>query len=139
MTRDFAGAFPGAVPEIPVGNIDRSCEYYVRCLGFTLDWGAGPGGIAGISRGQSRIFLTDPAFREMYGNQGPVLIWLNLGNRQEVDELHSEWSQRHARIVSAPDAKPWKLYEFTAADPDGNLLRVFYDFAWETQDPQASR
>ena len=136
MTRDFAGAFPGAVPEIPVGNIDRTCEYYVRCLGFTLDWGGGPGGIAGLSRGQSRIFLTDPAFREMYGNQGPVLIWLNLGNRQEVDELHSEWTQREARIVSPPAAKPWNLYEFTAADPDGNLLRVFYDFAWETRNPQ---
>ena len=25
------------------------------------------------------------------------------------------------------------LHEFTAADPDGNLLRVFYDFAWETR------
>jgi hypothetical protein len=24
--------------------------------------------------------------------------------------------------------KPWGLHEFTAADPDGNLFRVFYDF-----------
>jgi len=25
--------------------------------------------------------------------------------------------------------KSWGLHEFTAADPDGNLFRVFYDFA----------
>lgn len=36
-----------------------------------------------------------------------------------------------ADIVSAPEPKPWKLHEFTAADLDGNLFRVFYDFAWE--------
>jgi len=28
--------------------------------------------------------------------------------------------------------KPWKLREFTAADLDGNLIRVFYDFRRDT-------
>jgi hypothetical protein len=28
-----------------------------------------------------------------------------------------------------PESKSWGLHEFTAADPDGNLFRVFYDFA----------
>jgi hypothetical protein len=36
-----------------------------------------------------------------------------------------------ARVVSEPESKPWNLHEFTAMDLDGNLLRVFYDFAWE--------
>jgi hypothetical protein len=44
------------------------------------------------------------------------------------------WSGREVRIVSPPESKPWKLHEFTAADLDGNLLRVFYDFAWETRE-----
>src|SRR5436853_7247252 len=69
--------FPGAVPEIPVSNVDRAADYYRNNLGFNLDWGdeAG-GGIAGISKGQCRMFLTNPAFREMYGNSGPVVVWL---------------------------------------------------------------
>ena len=30
------------------------------------------------------------------------------------------------------DRLGWKLHGFIVADPDGNLFRVFYDFAWET-------
>ncbi len=125
--------FPGAVPEIPVSDMKKAAAYYVHNLGFTLDWGGDDGGIAGISRGQCRTFLTAPAFREHYGNAGPVLIWLNLASKDEVNELHELWSRSQAKIVSPPESKPWQLHEFTAADPDGNLLRVFYDFRWDSQ------
>jgi hypothetical protein len=60
---------------------------------------------------------------------GPILIWLNLNSKAEVDDLYLIWTSSQARIVSQPEDKPWKLHEFTAADPDGNLLRVFYDFS----------
>lgn len=75
------------------------------------------------------MFLTNAAFREHYGNTGPVLTWLNLDGRDEVDALHEVWRGNGAKIVSPPESKSWGLYELTAADPDGNLLRVFYDFA----------
>jgi len=68
----------------------------------------------------------------MHGTAAPVVLWLNLESRDAADELHRAWSASDARIVSPPASKPWKLHEFTAADPDGNLWRVFYDFAWET-------
>ena len=55
--------FPGAVPEIPVGDIDTALKYYASRLGFTIDWGQGGGGIAGISKGHCRMFLTNAAFR----------------------------------------------------------------------------
>jgi hypothetical protein len=58
------GEFPGAVPEIPVTNIDRAVDYDRRMLGFTLDFGDEAGGIAGISQGHCRMFLTNPGFRE---------------------------------------------------------------------------
>ena len=125
--------FPGAVPEIPVENLRDAAAYYEKCFGFSKDWG--DEGIGQVSRGHCRLFLTDRAFREAnIAPAGPVLIWLNLDNKQEVDELHAEWSGRGARIVSKPESKPWHLHEFTAADRDGNLFRVFYDFAWELPD-----
>ncbi len=123
--------FPAAVPEIPAASIDKAADYYVNTLGFTFGWGDEQGGIAGISRGNCRLFITNHSFRESYGNTGPILFWLNLGSKLEVDELFAEWKAAHARIVSEPEDKPWKLREFMVADLDGNLIRVFYDFRWD--------
>jgi predicted lactoylglutathione lyase len=120
--------FPGVIPEIPVGNIDEAAAYYVNKLGFTLDWNADDIGLAGISRGACRMFLASPGFREGHGNAAPVLIWLNLNSKQEVEALYIEWSASGAILVSPPESKPWYLHEFKAKDPDGNLFRVFYDF-----------
>jgi uncharacterized glyoxalase superfamily protein PhnB len=119
---------PAPVPEIPTAHIDPAAAYYVNTLGFTLDWGGDDGGIAGISRGDCRLFLTNRAFRESYGNVGPILFWINLNSKAEVDELFAEWNAAKAKILSPPEDKPWKLREFMAADLDDNRIRVFYDF-----------
>jgi uncharacterized glyoxalase superfamily protein PhnB len=119
---------PAPVPEIPAANIDKAAGYYVNTLGFTLDWGDDQGGIAGISRGNCRLFITNRAFRQPHGNTGPILFWLNLDSKENVDELFAEWKTARANIVSEPEDKPWKLREFMAADLDNNLIRVFYDF-----------
>jgi predicted lactoylglutathione lyase len=124
--------FPAAVPEIPVTDMDQALDYYKHKLGFSIDWGGADGGIAGISRGHCRMFLTDRAFRENHGNAAPVMIWLNLESKEEVDELYEMWKAGETRIISPPESKPWKLHEFTASDLDGNLFRVFYDFSRDT-------
>lgn len=122
-------SFPKAVPEIPVADIDKAQAYYRDCLGFHIDWDdMEGGGIGGISRGECRMFLTNGMFREGYGNGAPVLVWINLDSKQEVDELHETWKASGAKIVSPVESKPWKLREFTVSDLDGKLFRVFYDF-----------
>ena len=121
--------FPPAVPEIPVSDMDQALDYYVGKLGFNIDWGGSEGGIAGISKGHCRMFLTDHHFRERHGNAAPVMIWLNLCSKHEVDELYEIWNDCAVRIISTPESKPWKLHEFTVSDLDGNLFRVFYDFS----------
>jgi predicted lactoylglutathione lyase len=120
--------FPGPVPEIPVKDINEAAAYYERNLGFTLDWGDEELGLAGISKGNCRMFLANQKFRQGYGNVGPTLTWLNLESKEEVDELYRVWSDSEAKLMSVPESKPWGLHEFTAADLDGNLFRVFYDF-----------
>jgi predicted lactoylglutathione lyase len=121
--------FPAAVPEIPVADIDKAASYYQNNLGFNIDWGSEADGIAGVSKGDCRMFLTNHAFREQYGNAAPVLIWLNLNSKEAVNDLHAQWRESQVKILSAPESKPWGLHEFTATDLDGNLFRVFYDFA----------
>jgi len=123
--------FPMAVPEIPVSNVDRAAQYYVNVLGFNLDWGGDQGGIGGISQGACRMFLTNARFRDTYATGGSVTVWLNLDSKHEVDELYSRWRDAGAKILAEPEDKPWHLREFRAADPDGNQLRVFYDFSFE--------
>lgn len=121
--------FPAAVPEMPVTDMNAALDYYQHQLGFNIDWGSADGGIAGISKGQCRMFLTDSAFREHHRNAPPVIIWLNLDSKDEVDELYGIWNASSTKIVSPPESKPWKLHEFTVSDLDGNLFRVFYDFS----------
>jgi hypothetical protein len=66
--------FPAAVPEIPAASVDKAAAYYVRTLGFTLDSGDEKGEIAAdISRGNCRLFITNPSFRKSHGNTGPIL------------------------------------------------------------------
>jgi len=124
--------FPSAVPEIRVSSVARAAVYYESCLGFHWDWGAE--GLGLVSRGGCRFFLTDNAFRGDESTGTPVVIWLNLNSKAEVDQLYESWSSSGAQIVAKPESKPWNLHEFTARDLDGNLFRVFYDFAWELPD-----
>ena len=49
--------FRAPVPEIPAASVDKAAAYYVNTLGFTFDWGDEQGGIAGISRGNCRLFI----------------------------------------------------------------------------------
>ena len=120
---------PSAVPEIPVADVVAATEYYRDKLSFSVDWLAGDIALAGISRDHCRLFLAGPAFREACGNVSPVLIWLNLSSKEEVDDLYRAWRSTEAILRSDPESKPWGLHEFTAADPDGNRFRVFHDFA----------
>jgi uncharacterized glyoxalase superfamily protein PhnB len=132
-------AFPKAVPEIPVKNVEQAAAYYVNALGFSFDWGDDEGGIGGISQGECRMFLTNASFRKQYGATGAVVVWLNLDSKTEVDELYQRWRAAGARILAEPEDKPWRLREFRVGDLDGNQLRVFYDFSWELRRESGDR
>lgn len=121
--------FPQACPEVPVADLASALACYRDRLGFTVDWSDAELGLAGVSRGRARLFIAAAYHREHLGTPaGPVVLWINLANRAEVDALHAEWAAAGALIDAPPEAKPYKLYEFLALDADGNYLRVFYDF-----------
>lgn len=129
--RKSTSPFPPACAEVPVAELIAAVDYYRDRLGFTVDWSDEALGLAGVSRGDTRLFLSDAEFRSQRGNRAPIVLWFNPSSRAEVDAIHAQWHAADARIESAPEAKPYKLYEFFALDLDGNVLRVFYDFAWE--------
>ena len=129
--------FPSVCPEIPVSSLPQALAYYRDQLGFNIDWSAQEIGLACLSRGDTRMFMSTDDYRSVLGIKGPIVLWLNLSNRVEVDALHAQWAAAGARIADPPEAKPYnKLYEFFAQDIDGNYFRVFYDFAWEEKEAE---
>ena len=127
---------PQACPELPVADLTEALAYCRDRLGFSIDWADHGLGLAGISQGDSRLFVSSAAFRAGALNRGPLILWFNVHSRGEVDAIHARWQAAGARILTAPEPKPWKLHEFFAEDLDGNRLRVFYDFAWEERESQ---
>jgi uncharacterized glyoxalase superfamily protein PhnB len=127
--------FPTPVPEIPVTNMAKAVAYYRKNLGFGLDWGGAEIGLAGISRGDCRIVLADQEHRKPQRNRAPVVTWLNLGSSRQVDQLYRSWKGTKAKLLAAPESKPWGLHEFMARDLDGNLFRIFYDFGTHLRTP----
>lgn len=123
--------FPPACPEVPVAELPAALAYYRDQLGFTIDWSDAELGLAGLSRGDTRLFMSDADFRAQPGNRSPIILWFNPSSRAEVDAIYEEWLAAGAQITNPPEAKPYKLYEFFAHDLDGNVFRVFYDFGWE--------
>jgi uncharacterized glyoxalase superfamily protein PhnB len=123
--------FPSICPEVPVAQLAAALAYYRDKLGFAVDWSDEDLGLAGLSQGDTRIFMSDSGYRTGLGNRTPIVLWLNLSNRAEVDALYASWSAAGARAANPPRAQPYKLYEFLAHDLDGNVFRVFYDFGWE--------
>ena len=102
--------FPAAVPEVPVKDSAKAVAHYVDVLGFVVDCHDEESGIAGVSRGDCRLFLTHGNFRRTYGNKAPALIWLNLENKDEVDEsctLHSRGSRPEATRPSVSLIESW--------------------------------
>ena len=72
-------------------------------LRFHFDWGDDQGGMGGISQGDCQMFLTNRRFREAYGTCAPVVIWLNLDSKEEVDDLYRRWQKAAAKIVVEPE------------------------------------
>ena len=107
-------AFEGVSPILRVESLPASIDYYVRVLGFKLDWES-PGVIASVSRDRCGIFLCE-------GDQGNPggWVWVGVG---DVERLFEEYSGKGARIRHPPTNYPWAC-EMQIEDPDGNVLRM---------------
>ena len=84
--------FPSVCPEIPVSTLAPALAYYRNQLGFNIDWSEQQLGLACLSRGDTRMFMTNAEYRSVLGVQGPIVLWLNLSSRAEVDALHAQWA-----------------------------------------------
>ncbi len=106
--------FQSAAPILRVANLSASLDYYVRVLGFTLDWREDTG-IASVSRDRCTLMLCQ-------GDQGHAGAWVWVGVA-DASALHEDLKARGAIVRHPPTDYPWGL-ELQIADPDGNVLRL---------------
>jgi catechol 2,3-dioxygenase-like lactoylglutathione lyase family enzyme len=112
-TPNDAVNFEGGNPIFRVRSVAASIDYYVRMLGFKLDWG--DGGFASVSRGRFHLFLCE-------GDQGNPESWAWIGVR-DADALCNEYRASGAKIRHPPTNYSW-AYEMQVEDLDGNVLRL---------------
>lgn len=106
--------FEGVTPVLPVKDLKASLRYYVKKLGFKLDWQA-PGGFACVSRDRCGIFLSE-------GDQGNPPTWAWIGV-EDVESLFKEYKKQRAKTRHPPTNYDWAK-EMQVEDLDGNVLRL---------------
>ena len=106
--------FEGTTPILRVEDLAASIDYYVKILGFRLDW-EGPGIFASVTRGKTSIFLCEK-------DQGHSGGWVWVGV-SDAAALHEDYRRRGARIRHPPTNYEW-AFEMQIEDLDGNVLRM---------------
>ena len=109
--------FEGITPILRVQSLAASLDYYVKVLGFKVDWQS-PGIMAGISRDRCSIMLCE-------GDQGNPGTWVWIGV-EDVEPLFEEYTAKGAKIRHPPTNYPW-AYEMQIEDPDQHVLRFGSD------------
>ena len=119
MTSDRQAASAAVVeciiPILRVASLPASLGYYVRVLGFRVDWGGEAGAVmASVSRDGRSIMLCQ-------GDQGQLGTWVWIGV-ESIVPLYQEFKDGGARLRQPPVNRPW-AYEMQIEDPDGHVLR----------------
>lgn len=105
--------FENSIPILRVDDLDLSIEYYVRALGFRVDWLV-PNDMASVSRGRGAVMLC----RQGQGRPGSW-VWFGVS---DVKPLYAEFLSSGADVQLPPTNYPWAL-EIQVRDLDGHMLR----------------
>lgn len=98
------------IPILPVGDLDRSMQFYTETLGFKLDWRSGP--VCSVSRDGHALMLMHRTEKVE-----PAWVWIGL----ESDALFHLYRENGVRVRQEPLNWSW-AYEMKFEDPDGNVL-----------------
>ena len=121
--------FSEVIPIFNVADVAASLDYYVRVLGFQIDFawsestqfapGGGPPTFAQVRRGHCALALA----QQTQGGPG-MWVYVNIDSASQLEALHAAYQGSGARVTAAPVRKPWNMVEMLVQDPDGHTLRL---------------
>jgi len=116
--------FVSAEPQLFVGDIPASCEFYAQKLGFVVAFTYGePAFYAQVVRGGARLNLRqvdepviDPVRRD---HEQLLSATITL---DDAEPLFAEFRTAGVTFAQPLRTEPWGARTFVVRDPDGNLL-----------------
>jgi uncharacterized glyoxalase superfamily protein PhnB len=117
----------GAEPQLFVADIERSCEFFGKKLGFSLVFSYGqPPYYAQVARDAARLNLRcveGPAIDATSRNSHELLsASLTVATADEIKLLFLEFQSAGVAFHQKLKRQPWGARNFIVRDPDGNLL-----------------
>lgn len=102
---------------LPVSDVRRSRDWYVRNLGFKVEFEHG--GITAIQDSAGFTIFLRKATRRLVGDKITLTIQVN-----GVDRTHEELSGKGVKFVNAPQRLFWG-YGAELLDPDGYMINLW--------------
>ena len=113
--------------ELFVSDIQKSCDFFTKKLGFTVVYTYGEPPFYGqVKRGAARLNLKhmdrpviDPALREREQLLSADMV---VDTADEIEQLYLEFQQAGVDFQQTLMRQPWGAKNFVVRDPEGNLL-----------------
>jgi catechol 2,3-dioxygenase-like lactoylglutathione lyase family enzyme len=117
----------GSEPQLFVADIKRSCEFFVKKLGFSLVYSYGsPPYYAQVGRDVARLNLRcveRPVFDSTVRDREELLsASMTVGTADEIKLLFLEFQSAGVTFRQTLRRQPWGAKTFVVKDPDDNLL-----------------
>ncbi len=112
--------FQDCIPIVTVRDRERSQQFYVGVLGFTLDFETGaPGLVSGLYKDAVQLMLIGA--ESPNARQGPGTANVSFFT-DEVDDLFAACRDAGAEVLVEPADREYGQRDFAVRDPDGNVL-----------------
>lgn len=112
----------GAHPQLFVADVEASCGFFVRKLGFTIGFKYGqPAFYALVQRDSACLNLryVDAPVLNREADRDLLSASIPAGN---VRALYAEYRSADVPMHQALKRQPWGVEDFIVRDPDGNLI-----------------
>ena len=113
----------GVQPVLPVPEVAAAADWFVRVLGFEVDFGIGAPPVHARVKLGDRSW-GDPIYIHLSLQHGPIQpcgqTRLHVGH--DIDGLHHHVLAQGATVLQPPVDQPWGLREFVLQAPGGHQL-----------------